>query len=605
MKLMFRSKPLPNEGLNGYLLRLAEGNGYDGIGFLCGSQDVSRPQLMQWLGLREARPLSGLVPQLTSPRNAYIKPWNHKTSRYCPECLKEELVWHREWECTYITVCPVHGYRLIDRCGVCGEQLTWKRKNLMSCDCGALLKAKPVAATSSEIALAQVLYDKLQNGCGSLKSVMALGFADLCHLVHVLGVYSSQEEGRTTQKVTNLTSLGVAQQLIGAAAEILSDWPLAFHRMLDDLIALRAQQADKPSLAKQYGYFYSYVFTRMKERRFEFIRQAFESHIVRNWTQPLNQRNRRISAQARSSGSWVPLDLAVSQLGTTHSQLKLLFHAGHIIATVRTLESGRRSIFLDREELPAIKELLGDMVNQRTACSILNIKKKRMLQLARDRAVNVYLEPLEGGGKWGISRKSMQEILSVQEGLPLSEVRLSENFIRMDRVLQFWLQEDFLFPKLIRAVKEQEIKPVSVCPELVGIQGWVFDEERLKQWRTKQIQAARDGAMTIPQLAEILKVKQEAVYHFVKIGLIQTLEANSSREMHLITAEETRRFNENYALSRELAELMDTSASQASRMLNRRGIKAVCGKDIDGCVQYVYRRDSFPIYVNSEGNQQL
>lgn len=49
-KLMFRPLPLPNEGLNGYLLRLAEGNGYSGIGFLCGSEQISGRALMLWLG---------------------------------------------------------------------------------------------------------------------------------------------------------------------------------------------------------------------------------------------------------------------------------------------------------------------------------------------------------------------------------------------------------------------------------------------------------------------------------------------------------------------------------------------------------------------------
>lgn len=602
MKLVFRSKPLPSEGLNGYLLRLAEGNGYDDIGFLCGNQDISRQQLMQWLGLQNSRLLNGLAPQLNSSRKAYIKPWNDKTSRYCPECLNESAAWHREWESTYITACPTHGYRLIDRCSVCGKQLTWKRKKLMSCDCGALLKAEPVAATSAEVALAQALHDKLQNMPSSLKPVMALGFEDLCHLIHVLGIYSYPKDGRTTQKVASLTSLDVAQQLIGAAATILSDWPWAFHRVLDDLIALRTQQSEKPSLAKQYGYFYSYVFTRMKERRFGFVRQAFESHIVRNWSQPLNQRNRRISAQGRSSGSWLPLDSAVTQLGTTHSQLKQLFDAGHITATVRTLESGRKSIFLDREELPTIKEILGDIVDQRTACLMLNIKKKRMLQLTRAQMVNVYLEPNVGGGRWGISRKSLQEILYASEGLPVSTVGLSEGLIRMDYVLQFWMQEDFLFPTLIQAIKEREILLVSVCPELEGIQGWVFDEERLRQWRTKQIQAVRNGAMTIPQVAEILKVKQESVYHFVRIGLLQAIDVDNPREMLLIPAIEIQRFNENYALSRELAELMDTSASQASRILNRQGIKAVCGKEIDGCVQYVYQRNNLTNYVIFDGD---
>src|SRR6266481_6100003 len=146
--------------------------------------------------------------------------------------------------------------------------------------------------------------------------------------------------------------------------------------MLDNPLNLHATQTDKPSLARQYGYFYSYAFYRMKAKKFGFIYQAFEGHIVRGWIRPLTQRNRRISPQARSDGVWVPLDFVVQQLGTTHNQLKLLFDTGQISASVRRLESGRRSICIDRGELSAIKALLEDMVDQQTARSILNIERK-------------------------------------------------------------------------------------------------------------------------------------------------------------------------------------------------------------------------------------
>ncbi|MDP2694575.1 MAG: TniQ family protein [Gallionella sp.] len=530
------------------------------------------------------------MPQLTRSRTAYIKLWNYKSSRYCPECLKESPVWRLEWESIYFTACPTHGCQLVDTCGVCGEQLTWKRKKLMSCDCGALLRVEPINAIEPEIALAKSIREKIYGERCSLNLVRFLSYEQLCHLAHVLGVYSDPEEERASQKVINLASLGVAQKLTKAASELLADWPAAFYQMLDNLMSLRSAQAGETSLVKQYGYFYSYVFNRMKAKEFRFIQEAFERHIVRSWIYPLNRRNRRISVQGRSSGIWVPLDFAVQQLGTTHNQLKLLFDAGQISASARTLESGRRSICLDRDELPVIKELLDDMVDQQIACSILNIKKSRMLQLLKGRLVGVYMSPQKGGGKWGVSLKSLREILAIGKGLPSPESVSLAAGIRMDQVLQFWLQHESLFSALIQAVKNRQILPVAVSPELPGIQGWVFDEDRLKQWRNEQIQSIRNGAMTITQAAEKLKVKQEAIYHFVKMGVLKTSKIGDHQGVALITKEELQRFTENYALSREFAELINTSASQVTRMLKRHGIKPVCGKEIDGCTLYLYQR---------------
>ena len=58
----------------------------------------------------------------------------------------------------------------------------------------------------------------------------------------------------------------------------------------------------------------------------------------------------------------------------------------------------------------------------------------------------------------------------------------------------------------------------------------------------------------------------------------------------LITQEELLRFRASYVLSRDLAESVGTSASHAVRLLAERGIKPLCGKNIDGCAQYLYQR---------------
>ncbi len=93
------------------------------------------------------------------------------------------------------------------------KQLTWKCKQLLSRDCGALLIVRPVDASRPEISLAKAIREILSGERCSLGLVEFLCYDELCHLVHVLDVYSQPEEGRTTQKMTNLGRLDVAQKL--------------------------------------------------------------------------------------------------------------------------------------------------------------------------------------------------------------------------------------------------------------------------------------------------------------------------------------------------------------------------------------------------------
>ena len=590
-KLPYRPLPAYGEGLQGYLFRLAEGNGYGSIDFLLGQDKISIHRLVKWLGLYTTRPLKQLFPQLQSKWLAHIQPWNLHNSRYCPHCLGETPTWKIEWECKYFTVCPKHGTRLVEVCTDCGKRLTWKRGTLLACDCGAkLVKATAEQADDVEIRLATAILSKLDdNRPHAFSPIAHVDLEQLCHMIHVVGTYAIADEIKVSQKIPNLGNIEVAAKLTEAAAEIIVNWPGNFYLMLDKLRRINASPAGNKLLSREYGNFYSYVFSRMTSRKFDFIREAFETHISNNWLVPLNRRNKRISPDGVSSGVWLPLNQAAKQLGTTRRHLESMYDAGMINLRVRRAESNKRMLCIDRAFLPGIQEILDDMVDHAKASDILNIKKTRMTQLLKCHVVHIYTQSRTAGGVWGISLKSLQEILSIGEGLPAPE-SIQTTTIGMDHAMRFWLLQDFLFPTLVQAVKKQEIMPVAISPDQPGIPGWVFEHDRLKSWCSEQIQKARNGAMTIPQVAVELGIKQEAAYHFVRKGILKANKMGDSANVRVVTQEELLRFRASYVLSRDLAESVGTSASHAVRLLAERGIKPVCGKNIDGCAQYLYQR---------------
>jgi hypothetical protein len=53
------------------------------------------------------------------------RPW----LQYCPHCLREDAdpYFRRCWRLTFVTVCPDHHRRLLDRCGACGAVVNFHR----------------------------------------------------------------------------------------------------------------------------------------------------------------------------------------------------------------------------------------------------------------------------------------------------------------------------------------------------------------------------------------------------------------------------------------------------------------------------------------------
>jgi len=168
------------ESLPGYLLRLAEANGYGGIREFLRIADVSphkslRAQLLQLrtdahtlarigrIAVGDARHLDPFLaealpadPGLGPPealffeeRRVDVDALYPARSPVCPACLADGGIAREEWDLAPVTVCAVHGTVLIDACPTCGAALEWSRPQLLYCgQCGADLRGAPAVPAS-------------------------------------------------------------------------------------------------------------------------------------------------------------------------------------------------------------------------------------------------------------------------------------------------------------------------------------------------------------------------------------------------------------------------------------------------------------------------
>jgi hypothetical protein len=175
---------IPGEGLAGYLLRVAEGNGYRGISSLLRAihRSSNRPLADVLLSLRVDTDalcdigrmtvgdpehmlglLSEALPPLPDPTEAIFFA-DCRIDRdalvlgagpLCPTCLASRGYALAEWELAPVTVCSQHRKLLRDSCERCGVSLSWNRPALRFCgECGADLACQDAQDVVDEAVIA-------------------------------------------------------------------------------------------------------------------------------------------------------------------------------------------------------------------------------------------------------------------------------------------------------------------------------------------------------------------------------------------------------------------------------------------------------------------
>ena len=173
-KLPVRPIPFPDESPAGYLIRVAEGNGFPSVTAMVDGLCISvadggwitaaytraerYAEILQLLGVNSpnAFRLSFLRfgPTADSPRMidgiSYEEQFFSEDCRaYCPICLAERRYFRKHWSLRPYLVCQTHSVRLLQDCYACKEKFSPLRGSLCTCKCGADLASGPQIAADS------------------------------------------------------------------------------------------------------------------------------------------------------------------------------------------------------------------------------------------------------------------------------------------------------------------------------------------------------------------------------------------------------------------------------------------------------------------------
>jgi hypothetical protein len=260
-RLVVRATPRTGESLRGFVLRIAQANGYCGIAPLLQLARLpptfaSRTSALQnfaelFDGLVDVDDLLtrshwSSIERGSRYQNAMISPVdiNLAHPKICPICLKESGFARLVWDLRVAITCWRHGCYLLDHCSVCGRRLTWGRKALTACTCGAnLMIQRTEDAPMSVLEFSRMLETMLESGNVDLdrfptpiRTVNAL-----CRLVWLFGINSLETSRRQAWAISKPT-LVQAAEIVERGIGLLMGWSGSMEQPINAMDAAESHQ---------------------------------------------------------------------------------------------------------------------------------------------------------------------------------------------------------------------------------------------------------------------------------------------------------------------------------------------------------------------------
>jgi len=594
-----RFSPGPAEGPGLFELREIEKNRltlsqYRGLGGGYGEHCIRLPNAA------DEQSVVAAVRAIEGNRRDHPKCWITVRSRVCPLCVAEGDLSHSVgWEIRLADACAVHGCWLTDTC-TCGTPLSRQRRLIAACDyCGRSLRfARTSAAPTPLVEMSRLLCHLVAGGRLEESNTQlpdevttrlaSMRFHELHLLYRMIGVAGDPVyPPGMLRSLTMLDPLEHSWTASTLAAEVIYRWPTGFHDLLD--WNRRHNDDGYPfCLQRTLGHLYHDLFQHLRGDVFDFVRQDLQTYLALHW-RGSTARSSRIDQLPFLKRRWVSASDAARSLAISHAALLDHIQRGDLIADRRVTKAGRSRIVVDRSSIDAfITARLANTCTLDQAARVLGLKRSRLRRVVRQLLPSAWLASDQ---QWHIQVDEVEALTRFTENLGLIEA-LESDELTLDAGMRYHRLSDAALVALVDAgQKGTDRKPVGRSGAGQGLSSWVFKRSTIAAAQgSHAVPTARVG-LTMPQLAEHLRVKQEVVYFLCRVGAISPLPSPSpGYRGAMVSWTEIERFKQELVAARELAVKVRSSPRALIVALGRQGLEPMYGPNT-GCRQTFYRRD--------------
>lgn len=612
-RLLRRAEPQPGESLWGYVTRLAELNHYsssmhvfEAAGVRSDIWSLVRAGFGSTMPEDEERFLQLVdisIQQLDSVRfrpdpdcglHYFCGPVGARVPRFalrdfrwqfCPKCLAEQPYHRAVWNVALVTTCPSHGCYLIDACPRCAKKLSIGMGSVCRCSCEFELAASPLRRATPEECGFSARVEQLWTGDipneGLNSVVETLSLVHLIRLVSFLAGIEVDDQSEASRWRARNRSLEETHRRIAQGYSAVTRWPEGFYELLDRCPAF---ESDGGGIQQTFGHVYTGVFKEeLADPVYNFVRLAFGNYVeeVRKYRA---RSNCLIARDWQFSSVWTLTETARFLKMRISTVLR---HAANGTLTVRTLKSGSRNVYLfERISVEILSDRIQRAYTPRTAARVLGIGRRSVVELVKRGYIEGLTGPsVDGGALWRIGRDSLQVFCSSVSSR-LKQQRGSR-YISFDDAIRMLSGSGYGLVDLVGWLVAGSLSGIAQKggPFLARVR---LSQKDVLQLAARRRREERRGRLTVNEAAAALGIKPEALYGWVRRGVVGPDEYVQVAHGILFADGFIRSFRSKYFLASHRAWQLGTSAKALVSFLAATGVAPVSGPSVDGSRQYLF-----------------
>lgn len=479
----------------------------------------------------------------------------HSRPRICPACLEgEDLFWRSEWGEVGVYWCSTHLYWLVDTCPACERQIRWRGVTLRACGCGLELRCFERLAVSESVfrfAGVQSQDQLLTRWLGALSN---FGLAAKAW---------KRVQSEVPSDVRNCLSVG---------ASILASWPARFHMLLN-VVRVTPEVAGPQAINAAYPGLMRAVGRLPLQRHRSMLLNVISDYVKDSQSSdhPLFGRNPKVR-QASAS-----ITKTAKQLGTTGRRLRQVIPevlSGRVLMSVTQGRRTRGVLF--PQDAQQVQVWMEDHISVTAAAQMLGLSAKRVGALIQSGHLSSWQQR--------VSRRSCLALIDALGAVAIVGRPLGDQTI-VGEAMRLWVPAHWTL-RFVQALRRGEIAVFWSGNDKPRPGDLSVSRSDVVSWSMTQIPDI-DDALTVPQVAQYLGVKQEVAYHLVRIGLLETnTQKLNRRAAQVVPRQSLRRFEQRVEPLAKAASRAGVEPRLGLDWAKRSGQVLLCGPSIDGCRQY-------------------
>lgn len=580
--LVITPSPFTGESLPGFILRTAERNGYSPMKLLhyAGMDDnearSARPSLEKLAPLfgKSAAELkaAGLDSQEAKHTGRHLQIMGHsipsmftrsKHASACLECVIEYGYIDGFHELKYAVACPEHRIRTVRNCEACHKPLSWHRKGLTKCSCGAdIIQTDAEKITNSAVlTLLGILYAKLMrqplnqeqmDRCGfPVEAMEQLSIQALLSIIYRFGMFNGVKAAEADIDLMALET----------AADVLSDWPHRFH---DYLFKVHAPNANLKvsGLRGQFNSFYESFFKNIdQDQELHFMRDAFVEFGQQHW----QQASVHPKLSPVIAGQTMGMQQLATRLGVQPSTLRKMIEDKVINVEINELNATRKLVKLAEQQ--PFEFALGRRLDLKESAQQLDIPVE-VIRAYRSHGYYQarYFAPIHMFHELDVDELQRRLMQGRQFKVPFL---VSKHHITLSQVMRLKITSE-MKAMWLNSVSKRQIQAMGTVSALPS--GLVFDSRNVKSY-LDNIRLSLQNTLPLNEVQTELQIDRPTLFALVKHGLLEKVYL---QELGLrITETSFNHFNESMIGCRQVASLKNTTQKALLKLCRQMRIPVV------------------------------